>query len=368
MDESCHAHFYRRDIMYKRTSLTIISALIFSFVSYTAPVHAKGGNAGKGAERVVSVYTDTVQYHEVSQSISLIGKLQSDQFVSVAPEVAGKVDSIKIRANQTVEVGQLLVQLDDSKAQAALMEANAYFTDEKRKLNEYSTLVKSNAITQTEVYAQTALVAIAKARLAAAQANVDDHYLTAPFAGTVGLLDFSRGKMVSVGTELLTLDDLSTMQLDLAVPERYLSQLSTGMVVTATSRAWSGSSFKGEVVAIDSRINAETLNLRVRVNFENKDNRLKPGMMMSSSVVFPAINEPIIPVQALEYSGTKRFVYVVGEDARVTRTQVSLGARIVDQVLIESGLEIGDRIVVQGLVNMRNGLKVNDLADQQEIN
>ena len=59
---------------------------------------------------------------------------------------------------------------------------------------------------------------------------------------------------------------------------------------------------------------------------------------------------------------------MVGEDARVTRTQVLLGARIVDQVLIENGLEIGDRIVVQGLVNMRNGLKVNDLTGQQETN
>ena len=354
--------------MHKRTSLAIISALMFSFSSYTIPVQAKGGKAGNGAERVVSVYTDTVQYHQVSQSISLIGKLQSDQFVSVAPEVAGKVDSIKINANQTVTAGQLLVQLDDSKAQAALLEAKAYYADEQRKLNEYSTLVKSGAITQTEVFAQTALADIAKARLVAAQANVDDHYLTAPFAGTVGLLDFSRGKMVSVGTELVTLDDLSTMQLDLAVPERYLSQLSTGMVVSATSRAWPDESFKGEIVAIDSRINPETLNLRVRVNFENGSNQLKPGMMMSSSVVFPAINEPIIPVQALEYSGTKRFVYVVGEDARVTRTQVLLGARIVDQVLIENGLEIGDRIVVQGLVNMRHGLKVNDLTGQQETN
>lgn len=357
--------------MNKRTSLAIISALIVSFASFTTPVYAKDKSAGKAVEPAVSVYTDTVQYHEVSQSISLIGKLQSDQFVSVAPEVAGKVDDIKVTANQTVTAGQLLVQLDDSKAQAALLEAKAYLADEQRKLNEYSTLVKSNAITQTEVFAQVALVDIAKARLTAAQANVDDHYLTAPFSGTIGLLDFSRGKMVSVGAELLTLDDLSTMQLDLQVPERYLSQLSTGMLVTASSRAWSGETFNGKVVAIDSRINPETLNLRVRVQFDNDNNRLKPGMMMSSKMVFPAINNPIIPVQALEYSGTKRFVYVVNNDNRVERRQVVLGARIVDEVLIEQGVEVGERIVVQGLVNMRNGLlvkdlKVKDLANSQE--
>jgi len=354
--------------MKKTHSLVIISTLIFSFISYSIPATAQDKGSRKALGRIVSVYTDTVQYHEVSQSLSLIGKLQSDQFVSVASEVAGKVNDIKVVANQTVKAGQLLVQLDDSKAQAALLEARAYFADQQRKLQEYSRLVKSNAITQTLVFAQAAQVDIAKARLSAAQANVDDHYLTAPFAGTIGLLDFSRGKMVSVGEALLTLDNLSTMQLDLQVPERYLSQLATGMSVTASSRAWADQTFNGKVVAIDSRINPETLNLRVRVHFDNEHNHLKPGMMMSANMVFAAIKQPVIAVQALEYSGTKRFVYVVNSDNVAQRRLVILGARIADQVLIEQGVEVGERIVVQGLVNMRDGLQVKDLTNQQESN
>ena len=352
--------------MKKTHSLVIISTLIFSFVSYSILATAQGKGARQA--RVISVYTDTVQYHQVSQALSLIGKLQSDQFVSVASEVAGKVEDIKVVANQTVKAGQLLVQLDDSKAQAALSEAQAYLADQLRKLKEYSALLKSNAVTQTQVFTQLAQVNIGKARLSAAQANVDQHYLTAPFSGTIGLLDFSRGKMVSAGAELLTLDDLSMMQLDLQVPERYLSQLATGMPVTANSRAWADQTFNGKVVAIDSRINPETLNLRVRVHFSNAHNRLKPGMMMSANMVFAAIKQPVIAVQALEYSGTKRFVYVVNSDNIAQRRQVILGARIADQVLIEQGVNVGERIVVQGLVNMRDGLQVKDLTNQQESN
>lgn len=352
--------------MKKLYSPVIISTLIFSCVCYSISAAAQGDKQPAG--RVVSVYTDTVQYHEVSQSLSLIGKLQSAQFVSVASEVAGKVDDIKVVANQTVKEGQILVQLDDSKVQAALLEAQAYFADQQRKLQEYSRLVKSNAITQTQVFAQSAQVDIAKARLSAAQADVDQHYLTAPFTGTIGLVDFSRGKMVAAGEALLTLDNLSTMQLDLQVPERYLAQLATGMVVTANNRAWADATFNGEVVAIDSRINPETLNLRVRVYFENEHNRLKPGMMMSANMHFAAVKQPVLPVQALEYSGTKRFVYVVNSDNTAQRRQVILGARIAEQVLIEQGVEVGERIVVQGLVNMRDGLQVNDLSNPQESN
>lgn len=76
---------------------------------------------------------------------------------------------------------------------------------------------------------------------------------------------------------------------------------------------------------------------------------------------FPPIEAPIIPVQALEYSGTKRYVYVIDENNKAHRTEVFLGARVGNQVVIENGLDIGKRIVVQGIVNMRDGVSVSEV-------
>jgi len=346
--------------MNKGTFLLAVLTLLAAFTGYAPGAAARDKTLAK--ERLVSVYTDRVGYHEISATLAVIGKLQADQFVSIAPEVTGKVKKIDVIANQKVKAGQLLLQLDDSKAQALLAEAKAYLQDEQRKLKEYATLVKKNALTKTQLDGQFALVDIAQARLMAAQAHLNDHHLRAPFSGTVGLIDFSLGKIAAIGTELLTLDDLAVMQLDLMLPERYLSLLSAGMKVSATSHAWVGTVFEGEITAIDSRINPETLNLRVRVKFNNQQGRLKPGMMMSAKVVFPAVNAAIIPVQALEYAGSKRFVYIVNEQGKAERSEVILGARIGDQVLIEKGVNVGDKIVVQGLVNMRDGVKVKDLA------
>lgn len=322
-------------------------------------------NKSRG-NQAVAVVAEEVATHEISQSLSLIGKLEAAESVIISPEVSGKIDRIAVKANQEVKKGQLLIQLNDDKASAAIKEAQAYLNDEKRKLKEFQRLAKKNAITQTEIDGQKASVDIAQARLEAANANLSDLHISAPFSGTVGFIDFSRGKMVSVGTELLTLDNLSLMQLDLQVPERYLSMLSTGMNVEAMSQAWGGTVFSGKVVGIDSRINAETLNLRVRIEFPNKDLKMKPGMLMAAELDFPAINAPIIPVQALEYSGTKRYVYVIGDDNKVTRTQVTLGARVENRVVIESGLDIGQDIVVQGLVNMREGVTVKLLEQETQ--
>lgn len=171
---------------------------------------------------------------------------------------------------------------------------------------------------------------------------------------------------MNVGTELLTLDDLSTMQLDLQVPESYLPMLERGMDVTALTAAWGSRVFSGKVVAIDTRVNQETLNLRVRIHFKNEDRRLKPGMLAQARMEFPPIEAPIIPVQALEYSGTKRYVYVVDDNNKAHRTEVFLGARVGNQVVIEKGIEIGQRIVVQGIVNMRDGVSVSEVNANRE--
>ena len=85
-------------------------------------------------------------------------------------------------------------------------------------------------------------------------------------------------------------------------------------------------------------------------------------MLVAADMDFPPVEAPIIPVQALEYSGTKRFVYVIGEDNKATRTEVFLGARIDNEVVIDKGIEIGQKIVVQGIVNMRDGALVQELA------
>jgi len=338
-----------------------IALVVLLACTLSTPSYAKKTRGNQS----VAVLSEEVATHEISQSLSLIGKLKASESVVISPEVAGKIERIAVKANQNVRKGQLVVQLNDDKAVAAIKEARAYLNDEKRKLTEFQRLAKKNAITQTEIDGQKASVDIAQARLDAANADLSDLHISAPFAGTVGFIDFSRGKMVSAGTELLTLDNLSVMQLDLQVPERYLSMLSVGMNVEAMSQAWENSVFSGKLIGVDSRINAETLNLRVRIEFPNKDLKMKPGMLMAATLDFPAINAPIIPVQALEYSGTKRYVYVIGEDNKAIRTEVTLGARVENRVVITSGLNVGDEIVVQGLVNMRDGVTVKQLEQNK---
>ncbi|MCC4800664.1 efflux RND transporter periplasmic adaptor subunit [Enterovibrio norvegicus] len=342
------------------TALVVIGAA--SVFVWQKNSEAAGQPSGKPSRPAIAVATSQVEAHPVSRSLSLIGNLKSEHSVVIAPEVGGKISAIYVNAGEQVEEGASLLTLDTAKSQAALAEAQAFHKDELRKLREYSKLVQRGALTKTELDAQQASVDVAKARLDAATADFNDHHIKAPFSGTVGLVDITRGQLVSSGEALLNLDDLSLMQLDINVPEQYFSDLNKDIKVTARSKAWRDQVFNGQLTAVDSRVNNDTLNLRARINIDNQAGLLRPGMMMEALLDFAPQISSVIPVQAIEYSGTKRFVYLVGDDGIAKRTEVKLGARVDNKVTVENGLALGDRIVVQGLVSMRDGTKVNDLT------
>ncbi|MEC6882297.1 efflux RND transporter periplasmic adaptor subunit [Photobacterium piscicola] len=344
-------------------AVLVTAALSGSYFYFQGTSHAAQDKSQSAqSSRVVSVTTGEVNSLAVAQSLSLVGKLKAEHAVNIAAEVSAKIKTIAVPVNSTVKKGQLLIQLDDDKAVAAYDEALAYRNDEKRKLTEFQRLLSRGAITKTEIDAQAANTSIANARLKAALANLNDHAIRAPFNGTVGLYDFSPGHMVAAGGALFNFDDLSSMRLDIEVPEQYISSLTVGINVTAKSQAWGDRAFIGKIQAIDSRVQPDSLNIKVRVVFKNSDHALKPGMLLATELDFIPQQQAIIPVQALEYSGTKRYVYLVDSQQKVHRTLVELGERIDNNVVIKKGLKTGERIVVQGLVNMRDGITIKDIT------
>ncbi|MGL4774871.1 MAG: efflux RND transporter periplasmic adaptor subunit, partial [Aeromonas veronii] len=231
------------------------------------------------------------------------------------------------------------------------------------KLSDMRKLVARGAVTQSELEGQEATVAQVQARLDAARYELSLRTLQAPFAGTVSLIDLSEGALVNSGDTLLHLDELDKLRLDLAVPERYLSLLRPGMAVTATSIAWPDQQFSGTLTTLDSRVSNDTQNIKARVMIPNGNGQLRPGMLLNVELALPAQQLTLIPAQSVEYAGEQRFVYRLEADGRVKRVPVVLGETEGETVWVTEGLKVGDRIVVEGLVNLRDGVQVRDLAE-----
>ncbi|WP_323975734.1 efflux RND transporter periplasmic adaptor subunit [Aeromonas hydrophila] len=319
--------------------------------------------AGKPQPRQVNIRAQTVSQSLAEPSIKLVSKLAANRSVVISPEVTGRIVKIAVRSGQQVKQGDVLIALDAGKQQAELAEQNASVRDESRKLRDMRRLVARGAITTSELEGQEATVAQAQARADAAKYELSLRTLLAPFDGSVSLIDLSEGALVNSGDTLLHLDELAKLRLDLAVPERYLSLLRPGMAVTATSSAWPDQSFRGVLETLDSRVSNDTQNIKARVIIPNPDGQLRPGMLLNVELSLPPQKMTLIPAQSVEYAGEQRFVYRLEPNGKVKRVPVVLGDTHGEEVWVTEGLKVGDRIVVEGLVNLRDGVSVHDLAE-----
>lgn len=319
--------------------------------------------AGKPQPRQVNIRAQTVSQSLAEPSIKLVSKLAANRSVVISPEVTGRIVKIAVRSGQQVKQGDVLIALDAGKQQAELAEQSASVRDETRKLRDMRRLVARGAITTSELEGQEATVAQAQARADAAKYELSLRTLLAPFDGSVSLIDLSEGALVNSGDTLLHLDELAKLRLDLAVPERYLSLLRPGMAVTATSSAWPDQSFRGVLETLDSRVSNDTQNIKAWVIIPNPDGQLRPGMLLNVELSLPPQKMTLIPAQSVEYAGEQRFVYRLEPNGKVKRVPVVLGDTHGEEVWVTEGLKVGDRIVVEGLVNLRDGVSVHDLAE-----
>lgn len=319
--------------------------------------------AGKPQPRQVNIRAQTVSQSLAEPSIKLVSKLAANRSVVISPEVTGRIVKIAVRSGQQVKQGDVLIALDAGKQLAELAEQSASVRDESRKLRDMRRLVARGAITTSELEGQEATVAQAQARADAAKYELSLRTLLAPFDGSVSLIDLSEGALVNSGDTLLHLDELAKLRLDLAVPERYLSLLRPGMAVTATSSAWPDQSFRGVLETLDSRVSNDTQNIKARVIIPNPDGQLRPGMLLNVELSLPPQKMTLIPAQSVEYAGEQRFVYRLEPNGKVKRVPVVLGDTHGEEVWVTEGLKVGDRIVVEGLVNLRDGVSVHDLAE-----
>lgn len=319
--------------------------------------------AGKPQPRQVNIRAQTVSQSLAEPSIKLVSKLAANRSVVISPEVTGRIVKIAVRSGQQVKQGDVLIALDAGKQQAELAEQSASVRDESRKLRDMRRLVARGAITTSELEGQEATVAQAQARADAAKYELSLRTLLAPFDGSVSLIDLSEGALVNSGDTLLHLDELAKLRLDLAVPERYLSLLRPGMAVMATSSAWPDQSFRGVLETLDSRVSNDTQNIKARVIIPNPDGQLRPGMLLNVELSLPPQKMTLIPAQSVEYAGEQRFVYRLEPNGKVKRVPVVLGDTHGEEVWVTEGLKVGDRIVVEGLVNLRDGVSVHDLAE-----
>jgi membrane fusion protein (multidrug efflux system) len=185
--------------------------------------------------------------------VDAVGTVSAASGVDVAGQVGGVVSKVNFAANDTVENGRVLVQLDDSVERAGLVAAKSTVAVSLDALNRAQQLFKNNVASTADLQAAQNKLDQAQGALAQIEATLAQKAIKAPFAGTVGIPKIDAGQFITAGTAIATLQDLTTMRVDFTVPEQDLPKLKLGQPVSL-GLTEDQFDFTGTITGIDPKI------------------------------------------------------------------------------------------------------------------
>ena len=180
--------------------------------------------------------------------------------------------------------------------------------------------------------------------------------IIAPFKGVLGKREIAQGVL---GTEsfILTLDDTSSIILNIKVPEIYLKILKPGLVAEVRSDAFD-KIFYGKIDSVSSRVDPSTRSVLASITVDNKNLELVPGMLLDIQIIYNETQEIGVPENSLLIQGDTAFAYKVLEDNTIEKIEVKIGKRNYGKVSILDGLSVGDKIVKEGISKVRDKIKI----------
>lgn len=343
-------------ILQRRFAAALAVSLTLVLVAGCGRQEQAGSAVPVGAPTVT---TQILQPSAWSDSIQALGTTRANESVTVTATVSETVRRVNFESGDVVRAGQLLVDLSGNTQLAELEEARAAYEEADRMYRRNLELGERQLVAASAVDSQRATRDAARARMDQVRAQLGDRAITAPFDGVLGLRMVSPGALVTPGTPIANLDDISIIRVDFTVPEIYLGQISRGQAIVARSAAFRDLEFTGTVSSMDSRVDPVTRAVTVRADFPNPDGVLRAGMLMMVDLMQPEREVLALPEIALVQVGRESSVFRVNEDEVVQQVPVAIGVRRRGEVEIVEGLEAGDRVVIDGTVKLRNGMVVS---------
>lgn len=284
--------------------------------------------------------------------VNAVGSIRSNESVVIRPEVSGRIVRLNFGDGQHVRKGQLLVAFDSSVNQAEVQQAKAELGIARANFERTADLAKQKFISDRARDESQANVQVLEAKLALAQARLDKLEIRAPFSGIVGIRNVSVGDYVKDGTDLVNLEDISSVKVDFRVPEKYADLVHKGQAMEVVVDALPARPFRAKVDAVDPQVDSSGRSALLRGRIDNPEGKLKPGMFARVRLILAERdNALVVPEEAIVPQGNKVIVWKI-VDGKAVKTEVRTGLRRAAKVEILEGLEKGDTVVTAGQIRL----------------
>jgi membrane fusion protein (multidrug efflux system) len=300
-----------------------------------------------------------VKEQETQANIVAVGTLKAYQGVNLTAKDSAVVTRVFFSSDASVNTGDIIIEQETDIQLAILNQAKAELTLAKANYDRASRLIKKGYISQQDYEETKEKYLYAQATYKKAQAELNDRIIIAPFSGTLGLMTVQVGDYITQGQDLVTLTNLDKLYVDFFVAEPYIDRIKKGDPIQITSAINAKKTVIAKVSVLESVINDQTYMLKVRAFIDNQDHFLKPGGFANIQVYFgDKKNVLTVPQTAIAYSNKGNYVYKLVDNV-AQKVMVTLGPQVGDSIIIQSGLNKGDRVVSAGINKVHDGQRVN---------
>jgi multidrug efflux system membrane fusion protein len=336
---------------------------------------------GPESARAIPVQVATAVRGDMGVYVDALGTVIARNTVTVRPQVDGPLVKIAFQEGQTVKQGDLLAKIDPrpfkvqlEQAEGQLARDQALLANARIDLKRYRKLLSEDSIAEQQVSQQEALVRQYEGTVKADRGQVDSAKLqlsytdiTAPIAGRLGLRQVDVGNIIhtSDSAGLVVITETHPIDAVFSIPSDRLPEVIRGRKAgeTLTVEAWDRQGkhriATGRLLTMDNQIDVATGTIKLKAEFSNADDSLFPNQFINARLrVETRRNVVLIPTAGVQRGVPGTYCYVVGKDNAVILRPVTLGASNGDLVEISRGIEAGDRVVVDGVDKLREGVKV----------
>lgn len=297
----------------------IVVTLLVVLVAFAGVAGMQRFIAGKKAEvaanmpeTVSEITAMQVQPREWTPYLSAVGYVRPNQGAMLSSESSGTVKSVNVKSGQRVNKGDLLVELDDTVEVATLKASQAQLPNAKLTLDRYRNLVASNSASKAELDSAQATYNQLIANIESLKASIARRKIYAPFSGFAGIVNVNVGQYITTGTEIVRVEDQSSMKVRFTLPQTDVEHIFVGQKVTAEVDALVGQTFPAEIVAIDPAVDRNTGLINVEAVIAEGGNKLLSGMFVRLNVALPTEKAQIVvPQIAVTYTMYGETVYVL---------------------------------------------------------
>jgi membrane fusion protein, multidrug efflux system len=311
------------------------------------------------AEKVTNVEVLKLVVTTINDTFTVTGSLEPWKEVLLSSEAKGKIEWLGIEEGDKVNEGDVLLKVDRASAEIRYKQAQIELAMASLELDRLAKLLEKG-IGSTQSYDQAKVDRdMAQADLNTKKMELDYATVIAPFNGFVDIIEQREDEFVNVGTPLISLIQISKLKMVVGIADQDIPFFAIGDPVSVEVDAYKDRQFTGTIHRIGQRADSTTHTFETEIELDNWAGLLKPGMIARAVLIRESYpNSIAIPIFSILTDGSEKYVFVE-QDGKAVETPISVLLHQGNLALIEKGLQAGDRLIVAGHRNLRDGAAVN---------